>query len=147
MKASERKSETEMKRAEVFELVRVGIDSIIETNRADWQFVPQTSANRVAHIVQANVFGCRQKIAGVRADRPRNRAEYRKGVLDIENREECTADRMAVIVVRAKVAFAKTAYRCSAPIEESFIDRKFDSFVGTAGCKRMNDAATGTKCD
>src|SRR5262249_51691721 len=138
MKASERKSETEMKRAEVFELVRVGIDSIIETNRADWQFVPQTSANRVAHIVQANVCGCRQNIAAGREDGALIFAEYGEGVLDIENREEFTADWMAVIVVRAKVAFAKTAYRCSATIEESFIDREFDRFIGAAGCKRMN---------
>src|SRR2546423_726051 len=52
---SERKTETEMKRAKILELVRIGINTVIKTNRTHWQLVKQTSTNRVAHVVQPNI--------------------------------------------------------------------------------------------
>ncbi len=47
---SKRKAKAEMKRAEIFVLVRIGIDSVIETNRADRQLIAQAPAYGVAHI-------------------------------------------------------------------------------------------------
>jgi hypothetical protein len=62
---SKRKTETEVERAEIFELVRVGIHTVVETNRANRQLVTQASTDRVAHVVQANVLGGGQQIASV----------------------------------------------------------------------------------
>src|SRR5205814_6406624 len=63
--ASKRKTETEVKRPEIFELARVRIHTVVEANRADRQFVTQTPTNRVAYVAQPNVLGRRQQIAGV----------------------------------------------------------------------------------
>ena len=60
-----RKTETEVERAEIFELVRVRIYTVIEANRPDRQLVTQTSTNRVAHVVQPDVLRRRQQIASV----------------------------------------------------------------------------------
>ena len=48
---SKSKTETEVKRAEIFELMRVRIHTVVQTNRADRQLVTQPTTNRVAHIV------------------------------------------------------------------------------------------------
>ena len=55
-----RKPETEVERAEIFELVRIRIHTVVEANRANRQLVTQTRANRVAHVVQPNVLGAGQ---------------------------------------------------------------------------------------
>src|SRR5436190_2323392 len=55
--ASKRKTETEVKRPEIFELVRVRIHTVVETNWAHRQLVTQTPTNRVAHVAQPNVLG------------------------------------------------------------------------------------------
>ncbi len=56
MRQSKGKSETEVKCTEIFEFVRVGIHTVIETNRADRQLVTQTGTDRVAHIGQPDVL-------------------------------------------------------------------------------------------
>src|SRR5438034_754599 len=54
---------------------------------------------------------------------------------------------MTVIIVRAEIAFAETAYRCGSAVKKTFVDRNFGSFAGAAGCKRMDDASTRAKRD
>ena len=118
-----------MKRAEILELARVGIDTVIETNRTDWQLVAQARADRVAHVVQANVFRTWQKISRIGEHRALQFAENRERVLDIKNGKKFSADRMSVIIVRAKVAFAKAAHGCGAAIKKAFINRNFGRFA------------------
>src|SRR6266516_112586 len=95
-----RKTKTEVERAEIFELVRVGIHSVVEANRTDRQLVTQTSTNRVAHIVQPNVLGGRQQIASVSKHRALQFAENWECVFNIEDRKKFSTDRMTVIIVR-----------------------------------------------
>ena len=109
---SKRKTETEVERAEVFELVRVRIHAVVETNWADRQLVTQTTANRVAHIAQANVLGRWQQIASISKHCALQFAENRECVFNIKDGKEFSADRMTVIIVWAEIALAETAYRC-----------------------------------
>src|SRR6201982_2157436 len=136
-----------MERAEIFELVRVRIYTVVEANRADRQLVTQTSPNRIAHVVQPNILGAGQQIASVSKHGALQFAENWECVFNIEDGEKFSADRMTVIIMRAKIAFAETAYRCCSAVEETFVDRNFGRFTGAAGCKRMDDAATRTKRD
>jgi len=53
---SKGEAETEMKRAEILKLVWVRIDAVIETNRTNWQLIAQPRADRVAHVIQPNIF-------------------------------------------------------------------------------------------
>ena len=53
---SKRESKTEMKRAEIFVGAGIGVESVIETDRTDWQFVTQTKPERVAHVIEAGMF-------------------------------------------------------------------------------------------
>ena len=56
IRRSKCETETEMKRAEIFEFVRVRIYPVVETNRADGQFVTQTGTDGVSHIAQPDVL-------------------------------------------------------------------------------------------
>src|SRR5436309_9371966 len=85
LRTSKRKTETEVERAEIFELVRVRINTVVEANRADRQFVTQTSTNRIAHVVQPNVLGSRQEIASVSKYGALQFAENWKCVFNIED--------------------------------------------------------------
>src|SRR5215468_99599 len=142
-----RKTETEMKRTEIFELVRVGIHTVVEANRADRQFVTQTRANSIAHVVEPNVLGAGQQVASVSKHGALQFAENWECVFNIEDSEKFSANRMTVIIVRAKIAFAEAAYRCCSAVEKPFVDRKGGCLVGAAAGKRMNNAATRTKRD
>src|ERR1700756_2993357 len=136
-----------MERAEIFELVRVRIYTVVEANRADGQLVTQTSANRIAHVVQPNVLGAWQQIASVSKHGALQFAENWECVFNIEDGEKFSANRMTVIIVRAKIAFAEAAYCCCSAVEKPFVDRKGGCLVGAAAGKRMNNAATRTKGD
>src|SRR5438445_2833238 len=63
--ALEGKTETKMKRAEIFAPLAIGIPSVIESNRADRQLVTQTATKSVAHVVYTRFLGSWEKIAGV----------------------------------------------------------------------------------
>jgi hypothetical protein len=95
------KTETEVKRAEILELARVRIYTVVETNRADRQFVTQTPTNRVPHIAQPNVLGSRQQIASVGKHGALQFTENRECVFHVEDRKKFSANRMTVIIVRA----------------------------------------------
>src|SRR6476659_8360655 len=103
-----RKAETEVERAEIFELARVRIDTVVETNRADRQLVTQTTTNRVPHIAQPNVLGGRQQISSISKHRALQFAENRECVFNIEDGKKFSTDRVTVIVVRAEFALAET---------------------------------------
>src|SRR5438552_830544 len=62
---SESKAKTEMERAEIFAILRIRINSIIETNRSDGQLIAQADAERVTHVVEAGFLRSRQKITGI----------------------------------------------------------------------------------
>src|SRR6476659_2407156 len=96
-----RKAETEVERAEIFKLARVRIHTVVEANRADRQFVTQTSTNRVAHIAKPNVLRGRQQIASVGKHGALQFAENWECVFNIEDRKKFSADRVAVIIVWA----------------------------------------------
>src|SRR4029453_12060828 len=68
-KCSKSKAETEMECAGVFIGPRVGIDAVIETDRADGQFITQPYAYRIAHVVETWFFRCWKQIARVREQR------------------------------------------------------------------------------
>src|SRR5262245_29614855 len=54
---------------------------------------------------------------------------------------------MTVIIVRAEIAFAKTANRCCSAIKKTFVNWEGRGFVGTVVGKGMDDAGTRTKGD
>src|SRR6476646_10664586 len=118
-----RKTETEVKRAEIFELARVRIHTVVETNRADRQLVTQTPANRVPHVAQPNVLGGRQQIPSVSKHRALQFTENRECVFHVEDRKKFSADRVTVIIMRAEFALAETAHGRGAAIEKPFVDR------------------------
>src|SRR3989442_9635727 len=120
-----------MKRTEVFVLMRTGIDAVIEANWADRQLVAQARADRVTHIVKANILRARQKITRIGEYRALQFSKNRESVFDIEDGKEFSSDRMTVIIMRAKIAFAETAHGCAAAIKKTFVDRNGSRFVGT----------------
>lgn len=144
---SERKTKTEMERAEIFVGARVGVHSIIESNWTDWQLVTQTSTNRVAHVVQPNVLGAGQQIASVSKYGALQLAENWECVFNIEDGEKFSADRMTVIVVRAEIALGETPHGRGTPIEKTFIDGNGRCFVGAAVGQRMDNATARTERD
>src|SRR6266481_4651006 len=98
MPPSKRKTETEVKRAEIFELMRVRIYTVIEANRADRQFVTQASTNRIAHVIQPDILRRRQQISSVSEHGALQFAENRECVFNVEDGKKFSADRMTVII-------------------------------------------------
>src|SRR5262245_30311152 len=97
---SKSKAKAEMKRAEIFERVRIGIDAVVETDRTDRQFVTQPRADGVAHVVHANIFRAWEKIARIGENRHLQFTENWERVFDIEHGIEFSTDGMAMIIVR-----------------------------------------------
>src|SRR4029450_4502308 len=93
-KCSKSKAETEMECAGVFIGPRVGIDAVIETDRADGQFITQPYAHRIAHVVETWFFRCREQIARVGENRALQFPENWKGVFDIKHGKKFTSDWM-----------------------------------------------------
>src|SRR5450759_3179012 len=136
-----------MKRTEIFELVRIGIDAVIEANWADRKLVPQPRAYGVTHIVEANILRARKEITRIGEYRALQFSENRESIFGIKDSIEFSTDRMTVIIVRAKIAFAETAHGCRAANEKTFVDRNSSRFAGTAGRERMNNAYTSAERD
>jgi hypothetical protein len=136
-----------VERTEVFEFVRIRIDTVIETNWADGQLIAQARAYGVPHIAKANILRGRQKITGISEYGALEFAENREGVFNIPDGVKFSTDGMTVIILRTEIAFAETAHRCGAANEKTFVDRNGSRFVGTAVCERMNDADTRAKCN
>src|SRR5438046_432513 len=101
MSALKCKTETEVERAEIFELARVRIHTVVETNWADRQLVTETPTNRVAHVAQPNVLRRRQQISSIAEYCALQFAENRERVFHVEDGKKFPTDRMAVIIVRA----------------------------------------------
>src|SRR4029078_660781 len=141
------KTETEVERAEIFELARVRIDTVIEANRPHRQLVTQTATDCVAHIAQPNILGSRQQIASVSKHSTLQFAVNWECVFNIEHGKEFSPDWMPVIIMRAEIALTEPARGCGSAVEQTFINRNFGRFAGTTGCKRMNNAGTRPKRD
>src|SRR5437867_3983906 len=118
-----------MEGADIFARLPIGIESVIEPDGADRQFVTQAGAESVMHVVHARFFGCGQKISRVEKERPLQFAQNRKSVLDVENSEKLTADRVALWIMRPEVAFTIAAHGGGAAVEETLIDRDGGRFV------------------
>ena len=136
-----------MERAEIFIGVRIGIDAVIEANRADRQFVAQARAYGIAHIVKANILRAWQKVPGISEYGALQFSENRESVFDIKDGKEFSTHRMTVIIVGTKITFGETAHCCRAAIEKTFVNGNGSRLLGAAGCERMNNAGTRTKCD
>src|SRR4030095_2011393 len=144
---SKRKTEAEMERAEIFELVGIRIHAVVEANRTDRQLVTQTGADRVAHVVQPNVFGRWQQIASVSKHGALQFAENWKCIFNIENGKKFAADWMTMIIMRAEIALAEAAHGRRTAIEKTFVDRNRSRFVRAVVGKRMDNATTRTERD
>src|SRR5437762_1596475 len=107
---SKSEAKTEMKRAEIFMRVRVGIDSVVKTDRTDRQFIAQSRADSVAHIVEAGFFRGGQQIARIGENRSLQFAEERKRVFNIENRIKFAPERMTPVVMRPEIPLTKTSH-------------------------------------
>src|SRR5436190_22747563 len=112
-----------MKCAEVFSRRAVRIPSIIQSNRPDRQFVTQSAAERVTHVVHARFLGSGKQIAGIEKERALKLSVNWKGVLDIEDGVEFAADWISFGIVRAEIAFAKTSHAGGAAVKKSLVDR------------------------
>ena len=128
-----------MECAEIFVWARIGIDAVIEANRADGQLVAQARTYGVPHIAKANILRGRQKITRISEYGALQFSENRKSVFDIKDGIEFAPDGVTVIVVRTEIAFAETAHRCGAAIEKALVDRNGRCFVTAAVCERMKD--------
>ena len=134
-----------MKCANVFARLPVGINSIIEPNRADRQFVTQAGADRVMHVINSGLFGCGQEIARVIKQRALEFAIDRKSVFEIEDGEKFAADRVALWIAWAEVALAITAHSGGAAIEETFVDRYGRCFIRARVIERVDKAGARTE--
>src|SRR4030095_2652824 len=144
---SKRKAKTEVERAEIFELVRVRIHTIVEANWADRQLVTQTPTNRVAHVVQPNVLGGRQQIASVSKYGALQFAENWECIFNVEDGKKFSTDRMTMIIMRAEIALGEAAHGRGAAIEKPFVDGNRSCLVGAAVGERINNAGTRTERD
>ena len=142
-----RKTKAEVERAEIFELVRIRIHTVVEANRADRQLVTQTRTNRIAHIVQPNVLGGRQQIASVSKHSALQFAENWERVFNIEDGKKFAADWMTVIIMRAEIALREAAHGRRTAVEKTFVDGNRSCFVGAAISKRMDNPTAGAERD
>src|SRR5437764_9733193 len=108
-----------MKRAKIFSRRAIRIPPVIEPNRTDRQFVTQSAAERVTHVVHARFLGSGKQIAGIKKERALKLSVNWKGVLDIEDGVELAADRISFGIVRAEIAFAKTSHAGRATVKKS----------------------------
>src|SRR5437773_7157415 len=111
-----------MKRAKVFSRRAIRVPSVIEPDRTDRQFVTQAAAERVAHVVNAGLFGSGKQVAGVKKECALKLAVNRKRVFDVEDGIEFAADRISFGIMRAEVALTETAHSGSATVEEPLVD-------------------------
>jgi hypothetical protein len=121
-----------MERAGVFIDPRIGIDAVIETDRADGQFITQPYAHRIAHVVETWFFRCREQIARVREQRALQFAENWKGVLDIKDGEKFTSDWMTFWVMWTEIPITKASHGVASPNEKTLIDGNCGRFCRTA---------------
>src|SRR4030095_282281 len=121
-----RDAKAEVKCTEIFILAAVGIDTVIEEDRADRKGVAQPHTEGVTHVADTQ-FRVTAKIAGVGEDGPLQSASDRKGQLGIEHGEELATERMSLVVLRSQIPLGETAHGRRTAIEESDIDR--DAFI------------------
>src|SRR5206468_11455141 len=94
---------------------------------------------RVAHVVNAGLFGSGKQVAGVKKECALKLAVNRKRVFDVEDGIKFAADRISFRIMRAEVALTETAHSGSATVEESLIDWKGRWLVRAGMVERMHD--------
>src|ERR1700719_3146076 len=135
---SKRKAETKMKRAKIFPRLAVRVPSVIQPDRTDRQFVAQSAAERVTHVVHARLFGSGKQIAGIKKERTLELAVNRKRIFDIEDGVEFAADWISLGIVRSEIAYAETANAGGAAVKEALVNRERGRLVWTGMIQRMH---------
>src|SRR5437762_7293558 len=128
-----------MKRAKVFSRRAIRVPSVIEPNRTNRQFVTQAAAERVAHVINAGLFGSGNQVAGVKKECALQLTVNRKRVFDVEGGIEFAADRISFGIMRAEVALTETAHSGSATVEEPLVDWQSGRLVRAGMVERMHD--------
>src|SRR5947209_18283510 len=113
-----------MERTGVLEWTWIWVEAVVETDRSDGQFVAQPDAERVAHVREGSILRRQQKITGIGKHRALQLPVNREGIFGVEHGEKLAADRVALGVVRAEIAFGHAAHRICAAVEERFDDRR-----------------------
>src|SRR5438046_10100434 len=85
------------------------------------------------------MIGCRQNMACISEYRALQFSENGKRVFDVKHSVEFSTDGMAVIIVRAKIAFAETEHGRGSAVEKTFIDRNSGRFLRDVCRERMKD--------
>src|SRR3954470_17318307 len=129
-----------MESAEIFAGAPVGIESVIETNRADRQFVTQPKADRVTHVVKTGLFGIGNQGASIGEHSPFEFAEERERVFNIEHGIELAANRVAMQIVRPEIALSKTTNGGASAVEETFVDGNVIPLIAFAAVQGVNKA-------
>src|SRR5437868_14156641 len=111
-----------MERAEILVFVRIGIDAVIEADRADGEFVAQAGADAVTHVTETGIVCVGEQVAGIDKNGALQFAIKWKGIFDVENRVEFAPDRIVVTIMRTEVALAETAHGGAAAVEETFVN-------------------------
>src|SRR5204863_6655773 len=83
-----RKAKAKMERTKIFARLAIGIPSVVEADRTDGQFVTQSGAERIVHLIKPGFLRCRQKIPSIVKERALQFTENRKRVLNVEDGEE-----------------------------------------------------------
>src|SRR5437879_13509452 len=97
-----------MERAEILVFVRIGIDAVIEADRADGEFVAQAGADAVTHVAETGIVCVGEQVAGLDKNAALQFAIKWKGIVDVENGVELVADRKAMASSQPEVAAAET---------------------------------------
>src|ERR1043166_6163239 len=117
-----------MERAYILIGAIVGIVTVIEPDRAERQFIAETDADRVTHVLKPGrnrverIGRIRQEITGVEENRAEKFPVNREDVFDVEDREKLAPDGMPV-VMRTEVALGEAADGGAAAVEKAFVDR------------------------
>src|SRR4029077_9443522 len=103
-------TKTEMERPEIFVFARIGIDAVIEANRADGKFVAQAGADAVAHVVETGIVCVGEEVAGIDKKGTLQFAIKWKGIFHFKNGVDPPADRKTMAIMRAELALAETSH-------------------------------------
>src|SRR6266571_8280832 len=140
-----RESKAEMKRAEIFARMSIGIITIVRAHRTDRQFVAQADPHPVTHVAEPGLTCLGQKITGIDEKRALQFSINRKGVFRVHDREKFTANRVIAPVVRPEIALPKTAHGRAATIEKSLIDRNGQRLADSARVERIDDSTASAE--
>src|SRR5947208_16529329 len=135
-----------MERAEILVFVRIGIDAVIEADRADGEFVAQAGADAVTHVTETGIVCVGEQVAGIDKNGALQFAIKWKGIFDVENGVGLAADRKTMAIMRAEFALAETAHSGAAAVEETLVNWNCGDVAG-AFVKRPNHTGAGAELE